>query len=135
MLNFLKKNLISLIFGILVICFVIGFYILAWTEPTSSPPEGNVAAPLNTSISPQTKGGALTLYDRITATGFYDSVFPNYFIDPYVTFGPSVNVKGYIQAEGGYKSSTGSTGATTGFTIGSCFMVFQDGLFIETNCD
>ncbi len=36
-------------------------YLFAWTNPPSSPPSGNVAAPLNVSSTEQTKAGPLTL--------------------------------------------------------------------------
>lgn len=55
----ISYKIVSLVFGILVICFVVGFYVLAWTEPTVAPPGDNVFPPLNTSNNPQTKTGAL----------------------------------------------------------------------------
>jgi len=57
--NFSKK--ISLILGILIICFGVAFYITAWQEPNSSPTGENVDAPLNISSENQTKEGGLTL--------------------------------------------------------------------------
>lgn len=51
----------ALAFGILVLVFAIGFYILAWQEPTQAPPGGNVPTPLNISATPQTKEGDLTI--------------------------------------------------------------------------
>jgi len=42
--------------------FLVGYLILAaWTEPTASPPGGNVPPPLNTSLNAQSKEGALVL--------------------------------------------------------------------------
>jgi len=61
----MKKNIssktISLIFSVMVICFLMAFYAFAWTEPTAAPPGGNVASPVNTSSDPQYKTGALRL--------------------------------------------------------------------------
>lgn len=63
-LSFLKKNLggpkiVSLVFGVLIICFAIGFYVFAWTEPTDPPPGGNIPAPINIGDTTQYKSGAL----------------------------------------------------------------------------
>jgi len=52
-------KLVSLIFGVLVICFLAGFYILAWTGPTATPPGDNVPTPLNVGPDAQTKQGPL----------------------------------------------------------------------------
>ena len=58
----ISPNLVSLVFSILVISFVISFYIFAaWTEPSQAPPAGNVSPPLNTSSESQTKVGGLIL--------------------------------------------------------------------------
>lgn len=62
----ISPKLVSLVFAILVICFVIGFYALAvWTEPSQAPPEGNVPSPflnaLNISATGQSKAGGLIL--------------------------------------------------------------------------
>lgn len=51
----------ALTFGILVICFVVAFYVVAWQEPTEVPPGGNVPAPLNVGSDGQTKEGGLTI--------------------------------------------------------------------------
>jgi len=60
-LNSVKGNLTGLIFAILVICFAVGFYVFAWTEPTADPPVENVFAPLNVSSNAQIKIGGLIL--------------------------------------------------------------------------
>lgn len=52
---------VGLIFGILVLLFVLGFYIFAWQEPSVSPPGGNVPSPLNVGSLAQTKTGDLTI--------------------------------------------------------------------------
>jgi len=59
----MKKNIspktISLVFSVMVVCFLLAFYALAWTEPTIAPPGGNVDAPLNTGSDSQWKEGSL----------------------------------------------------------------------------
>lgn len=55
----ISSKIVSLVFSILVLCFAIAFYAVGWDEPGSSPPSGNVAAPLNTGNITQYKSGAL----------------------------------------------------------------------------
>ena len=48
--------------------FLVGFKVLAvWQEPNVAPPAGNVAAPLNVGSTGQTKTGALTVSNTVTA--------------------------------------------------------------------
>jgi len=50
--------------GVIVVGIALGFaiqFVRAWTEPGSTPPAGNVGAPLNTSDKEQTKEGGLLL--------------------------------------------------------------------------
>lgn len=54
----------------------------AWQEPVSSPPEGNVSAPINISSIAQTKLGGLTLQGDFTAPIFYDSDNADYYVNP-----------------------------------------------------
>ncbi len=54
-------KLVALTLSVLIVCFLAAFYVIAWTEPTLAPPQGNAAAPLNVSDTPQTKAGALTI--------------------------------------------------------------------------
>jgi hypothetical protein len=62
MKKLISPKLVSISFGILVLCFAIGFYIYAaWNEPQDNPPQGNVEAPLNVSGTAQTKIGNLTI--------------------------------------------------------------------------
>jgi len=57
-----KTKSIALILGVLTMSFLVGYLILAaWTEPTTSPPGGNVPPPLNTSLNAQSKEGALVI--------------------------------------------------------------------------
>jgi uncharacterized protein (DUF779 family) len=53
---------------VLALVFSVGFVVLAWTEPSQTPPAGNVAVPLNTGNTDQTKAGALTA-TTLTASG------------------------------------------------------------------
>jgi len=41
--------------------FLVGYLVLAWTEPTVPPPGGNVPAPLNVGLTAQLKEGALII--------------------------------------------------------------------------
>ncbi|MFH1575628.1 MAG: hypothetical protein ABIB55_01620 [Candidatus Nealsonbacteria bacterium] len=61
MQKLISPKSIALTFGVLVICFLAVFYVIAWTEPTEAPPEGNVEAPINVSDTAQTKQGNLTI--------------------------------------------------------------------------
>lgn len=64
-----SPKITALAFGILTLCFVTAFYVLAWQEPTQAPPEGNMAAPLNASNVGQAKAGGLILNTGGAATG------------------------------------------------------------------
>lgn len=66
----ISPKLISLTFGILVICFAVGFYIFAWVEPPGEAPTENVPAPLNTSNIEQIKVGGLILNTGGAEVGF-----------------------------------------------------------------
>ena len=57
----LKKTIIdlSIIAVIIGSVFIANGIILAWTSPSASPPDGNVAAPLNVGSDSQYKSGAL----------------------------------------------------------------------------
>jgi len=52
---------IALVAGAMVCCSILSFAILAWNEPAATPPEGNVAAPINTGDTSQSKTGDLGL--------------------------------------------------------------------------
>ncbi len=55
----ISSKLISLVFSILVICFAIGFYALAWVEPSAGPTSLTVPAPINVGAIEQWKEGRL----------------------------------------------------------------------------
>ena len=57
----ISQKIVSIVFSVLVVCFGIGFYVFAWTEPPAPPPGGNVAVPLNVGPIGQTKLGGLIL--------------------------------------------------------------------------
>jgi len=56
-----KTKSIALILGVLAMSILVGYFVLAWTEPGSIPPVGNVPAPLNVSLNAQSKEGALVV--------------------------------------------------------------------------
>jgi len=56
--KFLIKTL-PLCVGVFVLSIIIGYAVLAWTEPNTTPPGGNIAAPINTGSVTQTKTGDL----------------------------------------------------------------------------
>jgi hypothetical protein len=61
----ISPKFVSVSFGIFVLLFIFGFYIFAWTEPTQSPPGGNVAVPINTGNIYQEKLGGLWLLNGL----------------------------------------------------------------------
>jgi len=65
----ISSKIVALTFGILAVSFLTVFYVVAWQEPTQTPPGGNVATPLNTSSTEQIKTGNLVVNALgITAT-------------------------------------------------------------------
>ena len=65
-----SSKTISITFCIFVLLFVLGFYVVAWEEPASAPPDGNVYAPINTGNSNQYKEGRLGVYTNEIDEGF-----------------------------------------------------------------
>jgi hypothetical protein len=59
--KYLQNNLLSFLFVVIFVSFSVLTIGLAWTEPTAFPPGGNVSAPLNVGIIPQTKAGPLMI--------------------------------------------------------------------------
>ena len=43
----ISPKIVALTFGVLVVVFAVAFYVVAWTEPTEAPPEGNVPTPID----------------------------------------------------------------------------------------
>jgi len=67
--KYLKYNLGNLILITILVSFFTIIIGLAWTEPTSNPPYGNVAAPLNVGPNAQAKSGGLILNTGGASTG------------------------------------------------------------------
>jgi len=65
--NFSKT--FAVYFGVLVMIFVLNYLVLAWTEPSVTPPSGNVAAPLNVGNIAQSKSGGLVVNTGNATTG------------------------------------------------------------------
>jgi hypothetical protein len=59
----ISPKAISLVFGVLILCFSLSYWVLAWTEPTADPPSGNVDAPLNVGSTGQRKASWLSLWE------------------------------------------------------------------------
>ena len=58
----MRKNFqkfILLMAGVLAMSILIGYLVLAWTEPSQNPPQGNVPAPLNVGSIEQIKSGTI----------------------------------------------------------------------------
>jgi hypothetical protein len=64
-----KTKSIALILGVLAMSFLVGYLVLAWTEPTTTPPGGNVPAPLNVGSVDQIKSGGLSVGAFISRFG------------------------------------------------------------------
>lgn len=73
---------ISFFTSVVLLSLAISFTFAAWQEPSSSPPDGNVSAPINISSTAQTKSGGLTLQGDFTAPIFYDSDNTDYYVNP-----------------------------------------------------
>ncbi|MDD5144632.1 MAG: hypothetical protein PHW72_00645 [Candidatus Pacebacteria bacterium] len=61
MQKFLSLEVISLVFGLSVIIFLVSFYAFAWDEPLATPAGNNARAPLNSGFEGQEKEGGLIL--------------------------------------------------------------------------
>jgi len=53
------QKFILLMAGVLAMSILIGYLVLAWTEPSQNPPQGNVPAPLNVGSIEQIKSGTI----------------------------------------------------------------------------
>jgi hypothetical protein len=91
----LKIKFLSLILGVFIMSFLVGYLVFAWTEPTGAPPSANAPTPLNVTDTDQWKIGSLGVGSSfapyvipsgsIAAKSFYDIQQPGgetYYIDP-----------------------------------------------------
>ncbi|MDP3990769.1 MAG: hypothetical protein Q8P63_00465, partial [Candidatus Nealsonbacteria bacterium] len=109
-----SSKLVALTFGVLVISLAIVFYAVAWTEPSQSPPGGNVFAPLNIGPTGQSKEGGLILNTGGAAVGLIVGngsvgigiTEPGYKLD---IQGGQVNASGGLCVAGDCKPSWGGT--------------------------
>lgn len=62
-----KQIIIGGLFVLTGFVFALGIQATAWVNPTVPPPGGNVAAPLNTSATTQTKSGSLNIGGKVTS--------------------------------------------------------------------
>ena len=59
------KKIIPILPQIIASLFLTGFIVFAWTEPSQTPPNGNVPAPLNVGDNSQTKTGNLNIMGNL----------------------------------------------------------------------
>lgn len=52
---------VFLFFSVLIMSLFVGIIVFAWTEPSTTPPGGNVSAPINIGSESQIKAGSLTV--------------------------------------------------------------------------
>jgi len=64
------KN-VALVLSVLAVSIIVSYGVMAWTEPALTPPNGTVAAPINTGATSQTKNGTLNI--KGGAIGLIDS--------------------------------------------------------------
>ncbi len=67
--NQISSKIVALTFSILAVSFLAAFYVVAWQEPSQTPPGGNVDTPLNTGSIGQSKAGGLILNTGNAANG------------------------------------------------------------------
>ena len=129
-----KAKSIALILGVLAMSILVGYFVLAWTEPTAPPPGGNVPAPLNVGNVGQTKAGGLILNTGGASTGLIVR-YGNVGIG---TTGPAqkLDINGQIRIRGGNPAAgrvltaTGADGIATwqtpvsaGAPVGASYVV------------
>jgi len=123
-----KAKSIAFILGVLVMSLLVGYLVLAWTEPGVAPPGGNVPAPINVGTENQIKAGGLGISGGFFAdspTLVVDAVnhrvgigitSPGYKLD---VSGGDINVSGVYRKGGtsGASTSCGSGNTPSGITI------------------
>ena len=88
MFQFIKKNIqkTAHILGVITIAIIVGFSLPlthAWTEPTLTAPNGNLAAPINVSATTQTKAGALYVTGGTITPLIWDTDNTLYYLNPF----------------------------------------------------
>jgi len=114
-----KDFLNSLALFLAVLIFALGAVLatIAWTEPTSAPPAGNIPAPINVGSQAQTKQGPLTTVGALTSnTALYSPIFydldnTSWYINPSGTSVFSGNVGIGTTSPGGKLDIQTSTGS------------------------
>lgn len=77
---------------ILAALFLAGFAAYAWTDPSSAPPDGNVAAPINVGTVSQYKSGALGIGGVLR--GYSDAIFDGWVGIGTTTPGAKLDIQG-----------------------------------------
>lgn len=86
-------------------------YVYAWTAPTTTPPAGNVSAPINTGGTAQTKAGALVVGSLNAGSGDISTtgnITGWNFIANSLT-AASISTTGNISSTGGYQGLAGAS--------------------------
>jgi len=104
----------------LLLLITIGVYVSGYNPPTQSPPLGNLPAPINAGLDPQTKAGNLTIQGNLTTGSFT------------MAAEAGANKVLTTNASGVATWQTAAGGATPGGTTG--FVQFNDGsIFAATS--
>jgi hypothetical protein len=137
---FRRKNLYWV--GVIVVGTIVGIslqFVYAWVGPPvgTTPPDGNVGAPVVTGNSWQTKVGGLTDASWVQSPGmyaqvYYDDIDRNYYVDPNSTsVMGNVHATNWLWAEGSMWAPIYYDSANSGYYVdpnGSS--VFSYGSFI-----
>jgi hypothetical protein len=116
-----KAKKVSLISAVLLLAFAITYICVAWTEPSASPPDGNVSAPINVGSSSQGK-----LAGNIFAAAFTDPDGENMLdLD---TASVTSTIAGDLTVEGNGRFGTTTIGGGSGkINVGTVDPIFEIG--------
>jgi len=119
--NMGKEEKIILVSSVFLLAFAAVYICLAqWTEPSASPPSGNVDAPINTGSSHQGK-----LAGNIYAAAFYSSTGGDYFLD-LDTASATSTIAGDLTVEGNGNFGTTTIGGGSGkINVGTIDPIFE----------